>query len=94
MKKQPHQKRTFKQSAEVAKWLSDNTCYLCDKKDESNHAHHIDKNPYNNNLRNIVVLCKQCHELTHKTDHDFDNIGRYYALRTAVKLENMIINSK
>lgn len=29
------------------------------------HAHHIDGNPKNNDINNLVVLCASCHRLAH-----------------------------
>jgi 5-methylcytosine-specific restriction endonuclease McrA len=32
------------------------------------HVHHIDKDPKNNNINNLVVLCAGCHQLAHHND--------------------------
>ncbi len=34
-------------------------------------VHHIDKNPKNNNINNLVVLCTRCHQLAHHNDLTF-----------------------
>jgi 5-methylcytosine-specific restriction endonuclease McrA len=35
------------------------------------HAHHIDKNPLNNDINNLVILCASCHQLAHHSDLKF-----------------------
>lgn len=39
-------------------------CQLC-KSNYRTEIHHKDKNPNNNELTNLIMLCKQCHENTH-----------------------------
>lgn len=36
-------------------------------------VHHIDKNPRNNNINNLIILCQSCHAKLHKLT---DNMGR------------------
>ena len=41
-------------------------CKLCKSKDERVLAvHHLDKNRKNNNVKNLVFLCQNCHHLVH-----------------------------
>ena len=35
------------------------------------HAHHIDGNPENNDINNLVILCARCHRLAHHNDLTF-----------------------
>ena len=35
------------------------------------HAHHIDGNPNNNDINNLVILCAKCHRLAHHHDLTF-----------------------
>ena len=35
------------------------------------HTHHIDKNPLNNDINNLVILCAKCHRLAHYHDLTF-----------------------
>lgn len=35
------------------------------------HVHHIDKNPKNNNVNNLVLLCAKCHKLAHHQKLNF-----------------------
>lgn len=86
MKKQPHQKREFRKMRGVAMWLANDTCFNCDKKDPANHVHHVDHNPENNDLQNLVVLCEPCHILVHQTDYVPENLKAYYVLQSIKKL--------
>lgn len=40
-------------------------CFRC-KKDVFANFHHKDKNPLNNELENLMPLCKQCHGTIHR----------------------------
>jgi len=41
-------------------------CRLCKTKDERVLAvHHIDRNRKNNNIKNLIFLCQNCHHLVH-----------------------------
>lgn len=39
-------------------------CQICKKKGKV-FVHHIDENPYNNNLNNLRILCPKCHNELH-----------------------------
>ena len=41
-----------------------NKCAICSK-DEGLHIHHKDRNPSNNQLDNLIVLCSICHKKIH-----------------------------
>lgn len=43
-------------------------CYMgLDKLKRNNlHVHHIDKNPKNNRLENLITLCRSCHQKLHR----------------------------
>lgn len=41
-------------------------CAICNYVDIQNHVHHIDKDHFNNDAFNLVVLCKKCHVFVHK----------------------------
>jgi len=50
-------------------------CYKCNQSEWMGEPiplelHHIDKNHINNNLSNLLLLCPNCHALTHKLDRD------------------------
>lgn len=37
-------------------------------------SHHIDKNPFNNDINNLVLLCQSHHELTHKRNISIEEL--------------------
>jgi hypothetical protein len=39
-------------------------CYFCNSKKDLG-IHHLDENRKNNNLKNLVVVCKSCHKKVH-----------------------------
>lgn len=41
-------------------------------KSNQKHVHHIDKNPQNNNINNLVLLCAKCHQLAHHNNLKFN----------------------
>jgi hypothetical protein len=45
-------------------FLADRTCCVCRGKGKPVQIHHIDENPANNDLRNLAVLCFDCHRET------------------------------
>ena len=49
--------------------LHDSKCQLCNYKSISNEVHHKDHDNCNNELDNLILLCKQCHEIIHKGKH-------------------------
>ncbi len=50
-------------AAEVL-YLNDRTCCVCNERGKSIQIHHIDKDPSNNSLDNLSVLCLECHNDT------------------------------
>jgi len=51
---------------EIIKNLLGHHCYLCGHEGMTLNIHHLDGNPRNNNLRNIVLLCSPCHRKVHR----------------------------
>lgn len=54
-------------------------CELCNKdiKEAKNNqwvGHHIDHNPMNNVKSNLMILCKQCHQIEHKCWENFEGV--------------------
>ncbi|WP_228429995.1 HNH endonuclease [Chryseobacterium binzhouense] len=50
-------------------------CPICSNEDvEHFHVHHIDENPINNELENLLLLCPTCHSKITKGDIKFDEV--------------------
>ena len=64
--------------------LLGNKCSLCNST-EKLVLHHIDRNRENNNLKNIILMCKLCHQKTHGFRDEQGN-----PLVKAVKIGNSI----
>ncbi len=47
-----------------ALFLADRICCVCRVRGKPVQIHHIDENPANNDLRNLAVLCLECHRET------------------------------
>lgn len=45
-------------------FLSERTCCVCNTRGKQVQIHHIDENPANNDLKNLSVLCLNCHDET------------------------------
>ncbi len=41
-------------------------CQVCNKQAIDLHLHHLDKNPYSNEIFNFLPVCITCHRLIHK----------------------------
>jgi len=39
------------------------------------HVHHMNKNRYNNNISNLIVLCANCHRALHHNRWELEDIG-------------------
>ena len=63
----------YKRSKDVVLNRDNYSCYRCGKQ-YSKHdnlngklmVHHIDKNPSNNDIANMIPLCRRCHAVIHK----------------------------
>ena len=60
-----HQTKEYRSIRAVSLWLHDNKCYSCFKVSDDHDTHHLDHDSTNNELNNIVPLCKGCHVLYH-----------------------------
>ncbi|WP_291060664.1 MULTISPECIES: HNH endonuclease signature motif containing protein [unclassified Empedobacter] len=50
-------------------------CPICNNEDvEHFHVHHIDENPTNNNIDNLLMLCPNCHSKITKNDISFEEV--------------------
>ena len=50
--------------ASHVRWLSDDTCCICNEREKGIQIHHIDGDPQNHNVKNLAVLCLECHNKT------------------------------
>lgn len=65
-------------------YQSARTCCVCRTPKLPVQVHHIDQNPSNNDIENLIVLCTNCHDEAH-TKHDLSqnlNANRLKAFRT------------
>ena len=53
-----------KEIAAHVRWLSDDTCCICNQKEKGIQIHHIDGDPQNHHFENLAVLCLECHVKT------------------------------
>lgn len=53
-------------TANHARWLSDDTCCICHERGKEIQLHHIDEDPQNHVIKNLAVLCLECHNETQK----------------------------
>lgn len=61
----PHHKKEFIIMRSVALWLHDYTCYVIGCNAQATEVHHDDHCNTNNEIRNLIPLCSQCHKLVH-----------------------------
>lgn len=64
-----HENRTESNTRTTARLMNElilkrNKCELCGKQGKLD-VHHIDKNPYNNVDKNLMILCRSCHMKIH-----------------------------
>lgn len=52
-------------------------CEGCGLEDEYLQIHHVDCNPYNNELSNLSVLCRSCHGTRHNVA-DIEGVKEWY----------------
>ncbi len=78
--------KTIKYTKKIKKIL-ENRCKIC--QNSSQMLHHIDNNPHNNDLKNIIPVCSQCHGKLHR-GRKYDRIKRYitYICQTCKKKFN------
>ena len=53
--------------ASRVRWLSDDTCCICNERKKGIQLHHIDEDPQNHSAENLAVLCLECHNETQKS---------------------------
>ena len=50
-------KKIPEDTANHARWLSDDTCCICHERGKDIQLHHIDEDPQNHVIKNLAVLC-------------------------------------
>jgi 5-methylcytosine-specific restriction endonuclease McrA len=55
----------FSSKNEILKNYFNNQCQICGEENDSLHIHHLDTNHKNNSVKNLMVLCSECHRLVH-----------------------------
>ena len=73
-----HRTRIPKEVAAQVRWLSDDTCCICNNTENKIQLHHIDENPQNHDLKNLAVLCLECHNKTHQKGGVARSLDPYY----------------
>jgi len=54
-------------------------CVLCGKDDlKILSVHHLDQNRYNNNVKNLIWMCHNCHFLVHHYDSEKQRLLKFY----------------
>ena len=67
MKRKPYQSKLYKALRGYLLISRHQKCELCNYKSLSNEVHHIDHDSRNNNIENLMLLCKRCHAIIHKS---------------------------
>ena len=49
------------------RFLSDDTCCVCNEREKDIQMHHIDGDPSNHAFENLAILCLECHDKAEKT---------------------------
>jgi 5-methylcytosine-specific restriction endonuclease McrA len=48
------------------------SCEACGETEKRLHVHHIDHDPFNNDLSNLITLCPSCHQRSHSPNYTDD----------------------
>jgi 5-methylcytosine-specific restriction endonuclease McrA len=69
-----YQSSKWKEITRIVRNRDGNMCQDCGRRiwGKDSHVHHIDHNPQNNELNNLILLCPDCHGKRH---------GRYLRMR-------------
>ena len=62
-----HRTSIPKEVAARVRWLSADTCCICREREKGIQIHHINKDPGDHSVKNLAVLCLECHDKIHKT---------------------------
>ena len=59
--------RIREERAAKVRWLSDNTCCICEVKGKYIQIHHINGDPTDHEIENLAILCLNCHNETQRS---------------------------
>lgn len=67
MKKSDYNAKLYRNHSGFLRTINRGKCELCGKRNKIKDVHHIDGNSDNNALTNLLLVCKECHQLAHKS---------------------------
>ena len=67
-----HHNVEYRKMRGVSIWLHDDTCGFNGCLSKSDEVHHIDKNPSNNDIQNLIPLCSPHHKIVHLAQISFN----------------------
>ena len=86
MLKQAYKSKIYIERSGFLKTIYESECTVCLKKKPNIEIHHNDRNCFNHDLNNLVVLCSNCHHFIHKTSIIFSEVKK----RHLIKLERFL----
>lgn len=85
----------FNKIKNIVVFLYDYKCQVCNLKFKNLHVHHLDNNHSNNDVDNLIPLCKSCHRIAHKgfkIEKTEMTIFRFYLLSELKKYKEFLEN--
>lgn len=67
-------------------------CAICNNKKDWMEIHHIDKMNNNNDFKNLIPVCKDCHMIVHSKKFSLKLKVDDDLLKLAFRIEEMILN--
>jgi hypothetical protein len=66
-------------------------CEKCNLQKKRLEVHHIDKNSYNNNIENLMIVCSSCHHIIDKrVNNIFKNPNWVKNMANTLKTKNIL----
>lgn len=62
----PHPNYVFNKIKHIIVYIYDYKCQICGLQLKNLDVHHYDNNHNNNDVENLIPVCKSCHRLIHK----------------------------
>lgn len=66
MLKNKYASKKYRHNREIVINKYDYKCGMCFQSISDFEVHHIDRNLKNNDINNLIPLCKSCHQMIHK----------------------------